>query len=271
MILNYIWWNVSPEILKLGPFSLRWYGLLFALGFVFSYFILSKVYAIDKKPQADLEQLSIYVILGTVIGARLGHCLFYDPSYYLSHPIEILKVWQGGLASHGAAIGIVTSIYLITKKQKDKSMLWILDRVVIVVALAGSLIRLGNLFNSEIIGKAAEVPWAFIFARIDEVPRHPAQLYESIFYLITFIVLYFTYMKTQKKSKQGFLFGLAIVMIFGFRFFVEFIKENQSAFEQGLTLNMGQMLSIPFVLTGLYFIFRKEKEMRNKKGKSKTV
>jgi phosphatidylglycerol:prolipoprotein diacylglycerol transferase len=214
MIISSIFWNVSPEIIKLGPFSLRWYGLLFASAFVFGYIILSKIYQLEKKPQADLEQLSIFVILGTVIGARLGHCLFYDPVFYLSHPIEIIKVWEGGLASHGAAIGILTSIYLISKKQKDKSMLWILDRVVIVVALGGALIRLGNLFNSEIIGKATDLPWAFIFARIDDVPRHPTQLYESFFYLITFATLYFTYMKTQKKSKQGYLFGLAIVMIF---------------------------------------------------------
>ena len=200
MIISSIFWNVSPEIIKLGPFSLRWYGLLFALAFVFGYIILTKVYKLEKKSQADLEQLSIYVILGTVIGARLGHCLFYDPVYYLSHPIEIIKVWEGGLASHGAAIGILISIYLISKKQKDKSMLWILDRLVIVVALGGALIRLGNLFNSEIIGKAADVPWAFIFARIDNIPRHPTQLYESFFYLITFAVLYFTYMKTQKLA-----------------------------------------------------------------------
>ncbi|MBE0538756.1 MAG: prolipoprotein diacylglyceryl transferase [Ignavibacterium sp.] len=269
MIISSIFWNVSPEIVKLGPFSLRWYGLLFALGFVFGYLILTKFYKLEKKPQADLEQLSIYVILGTVIGARLGHCLFYDPVFYLSHPIEIIKVWEGGLASHGAAIGILISIYLITKKQKDNTMLWILDRLVIVVALAAVLIRLGNLFNSEIIGKAADVPWAFIFARVDNVPRHPAQLYESIFYLISFITLYFTYMKTQKKLKQGYLFGLFLVLIFGFRFFVEFVKENQSAFEQGLTLNMGQILSIPFVLAGLYFIFRKQNEDSNKKMKSK--
>ncbi|HCY75849.1 MAG TPA: prolipoprotein diacylglyceryl transferase [Ignavibacteriales bacterium] len=269
MIISSIFWNVSPEIVKLGPFSLRWYGLLFALGFVFGYLILTKFYKLEKKPQADLEQLSIYVILGTVIGARLGHCLFYDPVFYLSHPIEIIKVWEGGLASHGAAIGILISIYLITKKQKDKTMLWILDRLVIVVALAAVLIRLGNLFNSEIIGKAADVPWAFIFARVDNVPRHPAQLYESIFYLISFITLYFTYMKTQKKLKQGYLFGLFLVLIFGFRFLVEFVKENQSAFEQGLALNMGQILSIPFVLAGLYFIFRKQNEDSNKKMKSK--
>lgn len=150
-------------------------------------------------------------------------------------------------------------------------MLWILDRLVIVVALAAVLIRLGNLFNSEIIGKATDVPWAFIFARVDDVPRHPAQLYESIFYLISFIILYFTYTKTQKKTKQGFLFGLFLVLIFGFRFFVEFLKENQSAFEAGMLLDMGQILSIPFVIGGLYFIFKKEKEVVNKKAKSKTA
>lgn len=265
MIISSIYWNVSPEIAKLGPFTLRWYGLLFALAFVFGYLILTKIYKLEKKSAADLEQLSIYVILGTVIGARLGHCLFYDPVYYLSHPIEILKVWEGGLASHGAAIGILISIYLITKKQKDKTMLWILDRLVIVVALGGALIRLGNLFNSEIIGKPADLPWSFIFARVDDVPRHPAQLYESIFYLITFGILYFTYLKTQKKFKQGYLFGFAIVLIFGFRFFVEFLKENQSAFEKGMILDMGQILSIPFVIAGFYFMFRKTKEIVHKK------
>ena len=265
MIISSIFWNVSPEIMKLGPFSLRWYGLLFASGFVLGYLILTKIYKLEKKPLADLEQLSIYVILGTVIGARLGHCLFYDPVYYLSHPIEIIKVWEGGLASHGAAIGILISIYLITKKQKDKTMLWILDRLVIVVALGGALIRLGNLFNSEIIGRPADVPWAFIFARVDDIPRHPAQLYESFFYLITFVVLYFTYMKTNKKLLPGYLFGLALVMIFGFRFFVEFIKENQSPFEQGMILDMGQLLSIPFVIAGFYFMFRKRNEVIHKK------
>ncbi len=265
MNLASIFWNVSPEIIKLGPISLRWYGLLFASTFVLGYIILLKIFQNEKKPQADLEQLSIYVILGTVIGARLGHCLFYDPVYYLSHPIKILEVWEGGLASHGAAIGIITSIYLLTKKQKDKTMLWILDRLVIVVALGGALIRLGNLFNSEIIGKASDVPWAFIFIRVDNIPRHPAQLYESIFYFISFFILYFVYSKTGKKIKQGYLFGLFLVLIFGFRFFVEFIKENQSPFEQYLFLNMGQLLSIPFVAAGLFFMFRKQKELTKKK------
>ncbi|MEJ5261596.1 MAG: prolipoprotein diacylglyceryl transferase [Ignavibacterium sp.] len=258
MIISYIWWEVSPEIVKLGPFSLRWYGLLFALGFVLGYIILSKVYKKEKKPLEDLEKLSVYVILGTVIGARLGHCLFYDPAYYLTNPIEILKVWQGGLASHGAAIGILTALYLFSKKRKDQNLIWILDRLVIVVALGGALIRLGNLFNSEIIGKATDVPWAFVFIRVDEIPRHPTQLYESLFYFVSFLILYFIYQKKSISLKPGFLFGLFLILIFGFRFFIEFLKENQSAFESALPINMGQILSIPFVLLGLYFIFRKK-------------
>ena len=147
-------------------------------------------------------------------------------------------------------------------------MLWILDRLVIVVALAAVLIRLGNLFNSEIIGKAADVPWAFIFARVDDIPRHPAQLYESIFYLISFLILYFVYYKTQKKSKQGYIFGLFLVLIFGFRFFVEFLKVEQSPFEKGMVLDMGQLLSIPFTLIGLYFMFKKQKENPTKVSKA---
>lgn len=258
MIITSIWWTVSPEILKLGPFSLRWYGLLFALAFVFGYIILSKVYEKEKKSLEDLEKLSIYVILGTVIGARLGHCLFYDPAYYLTNPIEILKVWQGGLASHGAAIGILTALYLFSKKKKDQNIIWILDRLVIVVALGGAFIRLGNLFNSEIIGKASDLPWAFVFVRVDEIPRHPTQLYESLFYFLSFIILYFIYQKKSASLKPGFLFGLFLILIFGFRFFIEFLKENQSAFESALPINMGQILSIPFVLLGLYFIFRKK-------------
>lgn len=258
MIISSIWWEVTPEIVKLGPFSLRWYGLLFALGFVLGYIILSKVYKKEKKPLEDLEKLSVYVILGTVIGARLGHCLFYDPTYYLTNPIEILKVWQGGLASHGAAIGILTALYMFSKKRKDQNLLWILDRLVIVVALGGALIRLGNLFNSEIIGKAADVPWAFVFIRVDDIPRHPTQLYESLFYFGSFLILYFIYQKKSVSLKPGFLFGLFLILIFGFRFFIEFLKENQSAFESVLPINMGQILSIPFVLLGLYFIFRKK-------------
>jgi phosphatidylglycerol---prolipoprotein diacylglyceryl transferase len=255
-MISYITWSVSPELFHLGPISVRWYGFLFAMGFVLGYIILTQIFNKEKKPKSDLEQLAVYAIFGTVIGARLGHCLFYNPAYYLSNPVEILKIWTGGLASHGAAIGILIAIYLFSKKKKDMNMLWVLDRVVIVVALAGSLIRLGNLFNSEIIGKAATVPWAFIFTSVDDIPRHPAQLYESIAYLIIFIILFIVYQKKYPNLKSGLLFGLFLVLVFTFRFFVEFLKEVQEQFEADLFLNMGQLLSIPFVILGLYYIFR---------------
>jgi len=256
MILAFIEWSISPEIFHIGPISVRWYGFLFAMAFVAGYFIMTWVFKKEKRPQPDLEQLSVYMIFGTVIGARLGHCLFYNPVYYLSNPIEILKVWEGGLASHGAAIGILVAVYLFSKKKKNYSFLWIIDRIVIVVALAGTFIRLGNLFNSEIIGKPADVAWAFIFTSVDDLPRHPTQLYESIAYLIIFIILIFIYYKGFEKNRSGLLFGLFLVLVFTFRFFVEFLKENQSAFEKGMVLDMGQLLSIPFIIAGIIFIIK---------------
>jgi phosphatidylglycerol:prolipoprotein diacylglycerol transferase len=264
MLLAFIEWSVSPEIFHLGPFSIRWYGLLFAMGFVVGYILMTWIFKREGRDQADLDQLSVYMIFGTVIGARLGHCLFYNPVYYLSNPIEILKVWEGGLASHGAAIGILISLYLFSKKKKNYTMLWTLDRIVIVVALAGSFIRLGNLFNSEIIGKPANVAWAFIFTSVDNVPRHPTQLYESIAYLTIFLILLFTYAKGFEKNRRGLLFGLFLVLVFTFRFFVEFLKEDQSAFEAGMALNMGQLLSIPFVIAGIVFIVRSFKLKKEK-------
>jgi prolipoprotein diacylglyceryl transferase len=260
MILSYITWNVSPELLNLGPISVRWYGLLFAMAFIVGYKISQWMYKRENKPESDVEQLAVYMILGTVIGARLGHCLFYNPEYYLSNPIEILMVWKGGLASHGAAVGILTALYLYAKKKKE-NYLWVVDRVVIVVALGGSFIRLGNLFNSEIIGKAADVPWAFIFTSVDNVPRHPAQLYESITYLVIFLILIFIY--KSKKLLNGFIFGLFLILLFVFRFFVEFLKENQTGFEEGMALNMGQLLSIPFVILGGILILRSFKKSKS--------
>lgn len=261
MLLSFITWNVDPELLHLGPISVRWYGLLFALAFIVGYKIFEWVFKRENRPQEDLEQLAVYMIFGTVIGARLGHCLFYNPEYYLSHPIEILEVWKGGLASHGAAIGILIALYLYVKKKKE-SFLWLLDRIVIVVALGGSFIRLGNLFNSEIIGKPANVPWAFVFTRVDNLPRHPSQLYESIAYFLIFVVLFYLYKNKYKELAKGYLFGLFLVLVFAFRFFVEFLKEVQEPFEAGLVLDMGQILSIPFVLAGLYLIWRAVKIKR---------
>ena len=266
-LLAYITWSVSPEMFSIGPLSVRWYGLLFASAFIFGYKVMQWVYKQENKPVSDIEQLTVYMILGTVIGARLGHCLFYNPDFYLSNPLEILKVWKGGLASHGAAIGIITSLYFFAKKKKVTA-LWILDRIVIVVASAGFFIRLGNLFNSEIIGKPAEVPWAFIFTRVDNIPRHPAQLYESIANFIIFLILLLVYKKKQGKLNDGLLFGMFLVLIFTFRFFVEFLKEVQSNFEAGMILDMGQLLSIPFVILGIIFIVRSFKKSKGKEAKA---
>ena len=213
-------WNVNPNILELGPLQLRWYGLLFVGSFFLGLMILTKIYKHEGKDPSVLDAMLIYVMAGAVLGSRLVHCFFYEPEFYLSHPLEILKIWKGGLASHGAAIGIIFAIYLFSSKKKNYSMLWVLDRVVIVVALAGTFIRLGNLFNSEIIGIPTDVAWAFIFYAVDDLPRHPAQLYESIAYFIIFIVLWFVYYKGFEKNKSGLLFGLFLVFIFTFRFFV---------------------------------------------------
>lgn len=259
MLLS-ILWDIDPEIFKIGPIAVRWYGLLFALGFLLGYYLVEKMFKKDGIQLEWLDKLFLYTMIATVVGARLGHVFFYGWEFYSQHPAEIIKIWRGGLASHGATIGILVALWFYSKKVSKKSMLWILDYVVIPVALAGCFIRLGNLMNSEIIGTQTHSEWGvqFIRASIYEprAPRHPAQLYESICYLISFAVLSFMYWKTNAKQYRGRLFGAFFVMIFTARFFIEFIKENQEAFEQGMTLNMGQLLSIPFVLIGLFFFIR---------------
>lgn len=263
MTLQIIPWNVDPEIFRIGNFAVRWYGLLFASGFVIGYYILRKVFKNEGLGDATLDRLTVYVAVGTVIGARLGHCLFYEPDYYLANPVEILKVWHGGLASHGAAIGILLALWLFVRKEK-KPFIWAIDRVVIVVALAGALIRLGNLMNSEIYGVETTLPWGFVFLRNHEnAPKHPTQIYESLAYLLTFVILLRIYWKNLGKQKPGLLFGLFLIMVFGFRFLVEYVKEDQVAFEAGMKLNMGQLLSIPFIIAGialLVWAFRKVPE-----------
>jgi prolipoprotein diacylglyceryl transferase len=255
MTLQIIPWNVDPEIFRIGNFAVRWYGLLFASGFVIGYYILRKVFKNEGLGDATLDRLTVYVAVGTIIGARLGHCLFYEPAYYLANPIEILKVWHGGLASHGAAIGIPLAIWLFVRKEK-KPFIWAIDRVVIVVALAGVLIRLGNLMNSEIYGVETTLPWGFVFLRNGEnAPKHPTQIYESLAYLITFVILLRVYWKNMGKQKPGLLFGLFLIFVFGFRFLVEYVKEDQVAFEAGMKLNMGQLLSIPLVIAGIALLF----------------
>ena len=251
MIFGAINWDVNPEIFRIGNFAVRWYGLLFASGFFFGYLIFLRFFKKEGLSVEILDKLTIYMALGTVIGARLGHCLFYEPEYYLKHPIEILKIWKGGLASHGAAIGILLALWLFVRKYKF-SFIWILDRIVVVVALGGAFIRLGNLMNSEIYGVQTSLPWGFVFIRnLEVVPKHPTQIYESLTYFLIFGLLLWLYYRYDGKPRPGLLFGLFLILVFGMRFLIEFIKEDQVAFEAGMKLNMGQWLSIPFFLLGV--------------------
>jgi prolipoprotein diacylglyceryl transferase len=208
----------------------------------------------------DLDRLLIYIVIGTLVGARLGHCLFYDPVYYLTHPLKILAIWEGGLASHGGGAGILLSLYIYQKKT-IQSFLEILDYLAIPVALAGCFIRTGNFFNSEIIGIPASVPWAVVFERIDSVPRHPAQLYEAVTYLIIGIILLTVYYYTGLK-RRGRLLGIMLILIFTARMLIEFVKENQAAFSFESGINMGQLLSIPFILAGIILVIWSKKYRR---------
>ena len=260
MILNYIHWDVDPEIIGFWGLSIRYYGVLFAASFFFGYLIMQKIFKQEGLTVELLDKLTVYVAVGTIIGARLGHVLFYDPSYYLSNPVEILKIWRGGLASHGAAIGILVALYYFARKNK-KPYLWILDRIVIVVALAGFFIRMGNLMNSEIYGIETSLPWGFIFERKGEVvPKHPTQIYEALSYLLIFVLLYTIYHKKGPNVRKGLIFSIFLITLFSVRFFIEFIKEVQVDFEQTMALNMGQWLSIPFVIIGFYLLYKSYKQ-----------
>ncbi len=255
-------WNANPELIRIGSFAIRWYGVLFALGFIIGYQIMVYIFKHEKKPQKSLESLVFYIVVGTVVGARLGHCLFYEPEYYLSNPLEILKVWHGGLASHGGAIGIFIALWIFIRKHKNIELLWLLDRLTIPVALASTFIRIGNFFNHEIIGKPTDVPWAIVFnvfergAVVGQTPPvHPSQLYEAISYLIIFVILFLLY-RSNKLLNKGLPFGLFLVSVFSARFLIEFTKAFQADFEKYLPLSMGQILSIPFIIAGVYFILR---------------
>jgi phosphatidylglycerol:prolipoprotein diacylglycerol transferase len=271
-MLNFITWDVSPDLFSLGPVTVRWYGLLFAMAFVLTQPIEKYIYRKDGRTDEDVDILTMYMIIGTVIGARLGHCLFYDPVYYLSNPLKILMIWEGGLASHGGTIGILAALYMFCRKHKF-DYLWVLDRVVIVVAVGGACIRLGNLMNSEIIGKPSDLPWAFKFVRNTELfngvpaymdPRHPSQLYESLFCVFLFILLYMLW-KRGAGQIRGLLFGLFVTLLFTFRFLVEFTKENQEKFEDELPLNMGQWLSIPLIIVGIAVLIYAARQPRKPK------
>jgi phosphatidylglycerol---prolipoprotein diacylglyceryl transferase len=259
MTLCSITWDVSPLIFSFGSFSIRWYGLLFAMSFAVGYVIMLRFFKKENLPEALLDKLSMYMLIATVAGARLGHVFFYEWGYYSHHLDEILMVWKGGLASHGAAIGILTALYFFARSSK-RTYYWTLDRIVIVVALSGFFIRTGNLMNSEIYGKLTTMPWGFIFVRAGEtLPRHPIQIYEALCYLAIFFFLLWYYYHKNGTPREGFLFGFFLTTLFSVRFLLEFLKEPQVNFENTMLLNMGQLLSIPFILAGLFIIFYKRK------------
>ncbi len=265
-IRTQIEWDVSPVLVDLGPFQIHWYGLLFMTGFVIGYFIMRWMFKKERKPLRDLDPLLYYMLGGTIIGARLGHVIFYNFDYYLLNPIEILYVHQGGLASHGGGIGIIVALYFYARSRRDQPFLWVTDRVVVPMALAGMCIRIGNVFNSELYGMEAEVPWAFIFTRIDMVPRHPVQLYEALAYGLIFVVLFAVYRwyvqprAVQGTAKHGLLSGLFLILIFTARFGLEFFKAPVSDIAATLPIDMGQLLSIPAVLLGLWTLWYTQRE-----------
>lgn len=269
MILSAIHWNVDPVMFHIGSFGLRWYSMGFLVAFVLGYYLVSKMFKREGVRSNYLDSLVVYMFLATLVGARLGHCLFYEPDYFLTsaHWFEI--VWPfshgeftgfQGLASHGAAVGILTAMWLYWRKY-GMNIWWILDRLVIVIALGGAFIRLGNLFNSEIYGHATSLPWGFIFDRNHEtVAKHPTQLYESLSYFTIFGVSLWYYLHRKGVFKSGTIFGWWLVALFGVRFLVEFVKNDQVDFEAGMTLNMGQLLSIPFIVAGLVIAWLAKQE-----------
>lgn len=255
-IVSQIVWDVQPEIIE--GFHVRWYGLLFAVGFLGAYYILTYVFKKENQSIKLLDSLTMYAFVGLIIGLRLGHCFFYEPTYYLSHPIEILFIWKGGLASHGGAIGLIAALILFTRKYKVDIM-WVLSRAAIVVPLTGALVRIGNLMNSEIYGVVSDVPWSFIFVNDGEtLPRHPTQLYEALVYFAIFGIQIWYYLKSSKRGRTSnyLLLSMGIGFIFIARFFIEFLKKEQVAFEKDMTLDMGQLLSIPFILFALFLLYR---------------
>ena len=265
MLLNFIVWNVKPDLFHLsntipiiGGLTVRWYGLLFALGFIAGYLIILRIFKKEHVSEKETDILFTYMFVFTIVGARLGHVFFYEPHYFLAHPLQILEVWHGGLASHGAVIGILLGLYIFSKRQ-HRSYIWTLDRMAIVVPLTGFFIRMGNLMNSEIIGKATTLPWGFEFVRSFEPQyatgaHHPTQIYEGLAYLLIFFLLHRYYWHHTENLKPGKLFGLFMLLIFSARFLIEFLKEPQEVWEQHMLLDMGQILSIPLIILGIVML-----------------
>ena len=263
-----IHWSVDPILLQLGPVQIRWYGLLFLSGFYLGFYYLQKVCRWENKPPEKMDSLLVYVILGTTIGARIGHCVFYEWDYFSNHLLEIFMIWKGGLASHGGGAGVLVALFLFSKFNPEFTFTWLCDRVAVPLTLAGALIRLGNLMNSEIIGQPTDLPWSFVFQRVDQIPRHPTQIYESLWYILTWLGGLFWYNKFKRQPPPGLLFGWTVSAIFIGRILLEFVKENQESFESNMVLNMGQLLSLPYLLIGGFLFFRALLLARSQTGKT---
>lgn len=269
-MLSFITWDVNPELFTILGREIRWYGLFWVVGLIVAVYIVQKIYDKEKLPQKWFDSLFVYMMLGIILGARIGHCLFYEPAYYLAHPLKILYIWEGGLASHGGVLGIIIAIWLYSRNVTKRSMIWTFDRVIVPTGFTAAMIRLGNLMNHEIYGGPTSKPWGFRFIEnvnawkagapaIFTEPSHPTQIYEALVYFLVFFVTMYLFWKTDAKKKQGLLIGIAMIMIFVARFFIEFIKEVQVPSEllmrQNTGLILGQWLSIPFILWGVWLVW----------------
>jgi len=270
-ILLSVTWNVDPALFTVLGREIRWYGLLWVIGLIVAVYIVQKIFKHEDLPEKWFDSLFVYMIVGIIVGARLGHCLFYEPAYYLANPIEILKVWEGGLASHGGVIGIIIAVWLYSRKVTHISMLWTFDRVMVPTGFTAAMIRFGNLMNHEIYGGTTDQPWGFRF--IDNLhqwmqgaepiytePSHPTQIYEALAYLVVFAITMYLYWKTDAKHRKGLITGVGILIIFLFRFFVEYLKnvqvDSEIAMRENTGLILGQWLSIPFILWGIWLIWQ---------------
>ena len=267
----YITWKVDPELFTLLGREIRWYGLLWVIGLIVAIIIVQKIFEKERLPEKWFDSLFVHMMLGIVVGARLGHCLFYEPAYYLANPLEVFAIWEGGLASHGGVIGIIIAVWLYSKRVTKKSMLWTFDRVIVPTGFTAAAIRLGNLMNHEIYGGPTSQPWGFRFITnighwkagvaepIFSEPSHPTQIYEALIYLLVFAITMYLYWKTDAKNKQGLLIGIGMIIIFVSRFFIEFVKhvqvDSEIAMRESTGLILGQWLSIPFILWGLWLVW----------------